>query len=67
MIDLAMSTKAETCIIQMQDYLVLGSECRINTPGTIDVNWKWRMLEMPSHALLNSIYKITSKYNRERK
>lgn len=67
MLELAMSTRADTCIIQMQDYLVLGSDCRINTPGTININWKWRMLEQPSRDLLESIKRMTYKYHRERK
>jgi 4-alpha-glucanotransferase len=26
----------------MQDILHLGSEHRMNTPGTVEGNWKWR-------------------------
>jgi 4-alpha-glucanotransferase len=26
----------------MQDLLGLGSEHRLNTPGTVDNNWSWR-------------------------
>ena len=29
----------------MQDYLGLGSEARLNTPGTSTNNWRWRMHE----------------------
>jgi 4-alpha-glucanotransferase len=29
----------------MQDYLGLGSEARINTPGTSGGNWRWRVLD----------------------
>ena len=31
-------------IAQMQDYLGLGAEARMNTPGTPSGNWQWRML-----------------------
>jgi 4-alpha-glucanotransferase len=29
----------------MQDYLGLGSEARLNTPGTSRNNWRWRLLD----------------------
>ena len=29
----------------LQDFLGLGSEARINTPGTTSDNWRWRMEE----------------------
>ena len=32
-----------TVIIPMQDVLHLGTECRMNYPGTIGGNWLWRM------------------------
>ena len=41
----AFSTKARIAIAPMQDYLGLGSEARINTPGTTGGNWQWRMLD----------------------
>lgn len=43
LIMLAQRSQADTCIIPMQDWLGLGSEARINTPGTIVDNWHWRM------------------------
>ncbi len=41
MIDNAMNSQASLCIIPMQDCLHLGSEARMNTPGTIEGNWLW--------------------------
>jgi 4-alpha-glucanotransferase len=41
----AFSTKARLAIAPMQDYLGLGSEARINTPGTPGGNWRWRVLD----------------------
>ena len=35
---------AELFIAQMQDYLALGEEGRINVPGIAENNWGWRML-----------------------
>ncbi len=42
MITDAMLSNAETCIIPMQDLLHLGSEARMNTPGTVIDNWSWQ-------------------------
>ena len=39
----AMKSVALWCIVPMQDLLGLGSEARMNTPGTIGGNWSWRM------------------------
>ena len=43
LLNLAMMSTARTCIIPMQDYLGLGNEGRMNTPGTVGINWRWRM------------------------
>ena len=39
-----MSSVAELFVAQMQDYLGLGAESRINTPGEPVGNWQWRLL-----------------------
>ncbi len=36
---------ADTAVVPMQDLLELGSPARMNTPGTTDGNWAWRVLE----------------------
>ncbi|UCB55723.1 MAG: 4-alpha-glucanotransferase [Thiotrichales bacterium] len=41
LIDNAMNSQASLCMIPMQDCLHLGSEARMNTPGTIEGNWLW--------------------------
>jgi 4-alpha-glucanotransferase len=43
LIRLAFSTKAALAIAPMQDYLGLGSTARMNTPGTTNHNWRWRL------------------------
>ena len=43
MIRLAFSSKAALAVAPMQDYLGLGSEARLNVPGTTLNNWRWRM------------------------
>ena len=40
---LAYASSAQRAIIPMQDHLGLGSEARMNTPGTTGGNWRWRM------------------------
>ncbi|MFB0524085.1 MAG: 4-alpha-glucanotransferase, partial [Phycisphaerae bacterium] len=43
LIRLAMSSVARMVIIPMQDVLGLGEKARMNLPGTIKGNWRWRM------------------------
>jgi 4-alpha-glucanotransferase len=43
MIRLAFSSKAALAVAPMQDFLGLGSEARLNIPGTTLNNWRWRM------------------------
>ncbi|MBO4694015.1 MAG: 4-alpha-glucanotransferase [Clostridia bacterium] len=60
-----MRSKAALFITQMQDWLQLGSEARINTPGTASGNWRWRMQKgAATTELAKRISKITKMYNR---
>jgi 4-alpha-glucanotransferase len=43
MIRLAFQSEAKLAIAPMQDYLGLGSEARLNIPGTTSDNWRWRV------------------------
>jgi 4-alpha-glucanotransferase len=45
LIRVAFSTNARLAIAPMQDFLGLGSEARINTPGTPGGNWRWRLID----------------------
>lgn len=42
LIQAALGSVANLAIIPMQDILELGTDCRMNTPGTIQGNWHWR-------------------------
>ena len=42
LIHAALASVANLAVIPMQDILGLGSEHRMNTPGTTAGNWKWR-------------------------
>ncbi len=46
----AFASVCRTAIVPMQDVLGLGSEARMNTPGTTQGNWNWRM----THEALNA-------------
>ena len=51
--DEAMDSPARWAVFQMQDLLLLGSEARMNTPGTVGPkNWSWRL---PTGALSNEL------------
>lgn len=41
----AFMSVADTAIVPLQDVLGLGSEARMNVPGTAHGNWGWRFLE----------------------
>ncbi len=45
LIQLALQSVAKLTIITMQDLLSLDSHARLNTPGTIKGNWRWRLKE----------------------
>ena len=42
LIDKAFCSSAKIAIIPLQDHLHLGSEARVNVPGTVVDNWSWR-------------------------
>jgi len=44
MIHLALASVADTAIVPVQDVLRLGSEARMNFPGTAEGNWEWRLI-----------------------
>ena len=45
LISLAFSSRAALAMVQTQDVLGLGSEGRMNMPGTAAGAWKWRLHE----------------------
>jgi 4-alpha-glucanotransferase len=64
-IKLAWSSVADFAIVPLQDILKLGSEARMNIPGTASGNWKWRFKAgslTDDHAL--RLKKITKTYGR---
>ena len=56
---------AELFVAQLQDYLGLGSEGRINVPGVAEDNWCWRMRPgMTTPALAEEIKELTHAFSR---
>ncbi|MBQ8267043.1 MAG: 4-alpha-glucanotransferase, partial [Clostridia bacterium] len=51
------------CIIPMQDVLCLDSSARMNTPGTIEGNWQWRLNK---EDINNENAKLLKKLTKER-
>lgn len=47
LIALAEKSKADTCIIPIQDFLNLDSSARINVPSVPYGNWRWKLSEDP--------------------
>ncbi|MAT03625.1 MAG: 4-alpha-glucanotransferase [Acidimicrobiaceae bacterium] len=43
LIEVALDTPAVAAVVPMQDLLVLGTEARMNVPGTDTGNWRWRL------------------------
>ena len=61
----AMVSPAETAVIQLQDYLGLGMEGRINNPAHQEGNWHWRLAPgMLTEALAKKIRRVTRRYGR---
>ena len=44
-IRICLGTVARYAIFPVQDLLKVGSDCRMNTPGTAEHNWEWRFRE----------------------
>jgi 4-alpha-glucanotransferase len=52
-------------IATMQDWLGLGSEARINSPGTTNGNWQWRLRpDQLTPALSSQMARISNLYGR---
>ena len=65
-IEAGMQSRAQLFIMQMQDYLRLGKEARMNEPGRLlPSNWRWRMLPGAANdALAAKIAGLTARANR---
>tara|TARA_B100001758_G_scaffold39392_1_gene30550 strand:+ start:9241 stop:10743 length:1503 start_codon:yes stop_codon:yes gene_type:complete len=66
MIEYSFQSRATTVIVPVQDILGLGSDARMNTPGTIsEKNWSWRMTGSElDDTMLRKMRHITEKAHR---
>ena len=65
LISLALMTCASICIVPVQDWLGLDNSSRMNVPGTVDVNWSWRLLPgQITEELGEEILTITKRFGR---
>ncbi len=61
-----MESSSYMMIVPMQDWLGLGKEARINTPGTSSGNWRWRLesMDVLTPELISHIKDVTEKAKR---
>lgn len=61
----AYESKADYCVIQMQDILGLGTEARINIPSTLGGNWVWRIEDgVLTEELAQKLFYLSDTYGR---
>ena len=65
LVEMAMSSKATLAVLPMQDILSLGSDNRMNKPGTTANNWQWRFswAQVPVE-LAARIHELVERYTR---
>jgi 4-alpha-glucanotransferase len=61
MIHALLGSVAQLAVVPMQDLLGLGSEARLNTPGTSTGNWSWRL---PDGSLTADLAQRCARQNR---
>ena len=57
----ACASVAALAVVPLQDLLGLGAEARLNTPGTVQGNWSWKM---PQGALTHELAQRYGALNR---
>ena len=64
-VSVAMLSKADTCIIPIQDYMGLDNSCRMNQPSTVGKNWRWRVkAEQITDELAEELANLAKRYGR---
>ena len=64
-ISLIMASRANLCVIPIQDYMGYDNTCRMNKPSTVGINWKWRLKSGElTEDLQKEIRAITRRYGR---
>lgn len=57
-------SSANLVILTMQDLLKLGSEAKMNVPGTKEGNWLWQLDYIPNHDIVRTIKDWAMLYGR---
>ena len=61
----ALGSTARICIIPVQDWLGLDNSARMNVPGTVDVNWSWRVQSgQLTEDMAEEMLTLTTRYGR---
>jgi 4-alpha-glucanotransferase len=65
LLDAVYASRAELAVVPMQDLLGCDSDARMNTPGTTQGNWQWRLrwTDVPS-GLAEQCYERAERYGR---
>lgn len=64
-ISVVMRSRANLCVIPMQDYIGYDNSRRMNTPSTVGENWRWRLKEGElTEWLQKEVKAITLRYGR---
>ncbi|AET33957.1 4-alpha-glucanotransferase [Pyrobaculum ferrireducens] len=63
-IKLAYMSVADVAVVPMQDVLGLGPEARMNRPGTVGGNWRWRMAKQPEPRQWRRLRSLARLYGR---
>ncbi len=67
MIKTAIASIARYAVFPLQDLLALGSEGRMNTPGTAEGNWTWRFKDTDlAPALAEELKRLCNLYGRNK-
>lgn len=64
MIRLALASVADTAIVPLQDVLGLNTESRMNLPGTVQGNWRWRFTSDMLRGCSERLADLTAIYER---
>jgi 4-alpha-glucanotransferase len=59
LIELTLKSAARTAIIQAQDVLSLGSDARMNAPGTAGGAWRWALERIPPRSRASRLRELT--------
>ena len=65
LVEMALASPSLLAVIPMQDILALDGTHRLNTPGTLDGNWSWRMRSMPEAARWQRALALIRKHHRQ--